>query len=273
MGEIVYACIAPHPPIIVPEVGGGRERDVQRTLEALEDVGARLQRARPDSVLLISPHGPGDHLNFCVVDAERATGTLARFGAPQVMLSFRVDRLLADEVAWRARAEGLPVNRSERWASGLDWGCTVPLYHLRKGMGAAGLVAVSASGAGPAEHHEFGRAAGHAVAAVDRRVAVVCSADLSHALKPGAPGGYYPGAAAFDREYRRAVAAWDLPWILAQETEDLNMAAEDAVRQTAFLMGVLEGLQVRPEVLSYDDAFGVGYLVASLQVEPAVSAV
>lgn len=260
MGEIVYACIAPHPPVIVPEVGRGRELEVPRTLEALGAVARRLAEAAPETVLLISPHGPGEFLRFAILDSERAAGSLARFGAPEAAMEFPVDRPLADEIARRATARGIPVLRSASWGAALDWGCTVPLYHLRP---QASLVAVSAAGPGPLAHREFGRAARQAVEALDRRVAVIGSADLSHALHQR------PGAAAWDASYRQAVASWDEAWIMGQDLETMEAAAEDAVRQTGFLMGLLEGHRVLPHVLSYEGPFGVGYMVASLELRPS----
>ncbi len=41
MTALKFACISPHPPIIVREVGKGREREIQRTTDAHEPVSLR----------------------------------------------------------------------------------------------------------------------------------------------------------------------------------------------------------------------------------------
>jgi AmmeMemoRadiSam system protein A len=97
-------------------------------------------------------------------------------------------------------------------------------------------------------------------------VAIICSADLSHALLPGAPNGYDPAGHEFDERYRRAVEDWDVEWMLGVDTGFRHHASEDAVPQTSLLMGALSDLEVHPRVLSYEGPFGVGYLVAAIDV-------
>lgn len=54
---IVFACISPHPPIILPSVGSPEDRaQVKDTIKALEDLGKNLKEANPDSIIISSPH-------------------------------------------------------------------------------------------------------------------------------------------------------------------------------------------------------------------------
>jgi aromatic ring-opening dioxygenase LigB subunit len=46
----------------------------------------------------------------------------------------------------------------------------------------------------------------------------------------------------------------------------VQSAGECGLRSIVILMGALDGLKVKPEILSYEGPFGVGYLVASLEV-------
>ena len=45
-----------------------------------------------------------------------------------------------------------------------------------------------------------------------------------------------------------------------------EQAGDDAVASISFLMGALDGLRVRPRVLSYEGPFGVGYMVAAIDI-------
>ena len=58
MASIVFACISPHPPIIVHEVGQGRERTTQKTIDALEQVARELAEHKPDAAITSAPTGP-----------------------------------------------------------------------------------------------------------------------------------------------------------------------------------------------------------------------
>lgn len=52
-----FACIVPHPPIILPSVGSEDDRtQVKNTIEALENLGKKLKVANPDSIIISSPH-------------------------------------------------------------------------------------------------------------------------------------------------------------------------------------------------------------------------
>jgi len=57
MKNIVFAAIAPHPPIILPSVGSEKDRiQVKKTINALEDLGKNLEKKNPDSIIISSPH-------------------------------------------------------------------------------------------------------------------------------------------------------------------------------------------------------------------------
>ena len=54
---ISFACISPHPPIILPSVGSEEDRkQVKKTIENLEKLGDKLTEARPQSIIIASPH-------------------------------------------------------------------------------------------------------------------------------------------------------------------------------------------------------------------------
>ena len=53
---ITAAFMVPHPPLLVPEVGRGEEKKIQRTADAYEEVARRIGALMPETVLVISPH-------------------------------------------------------------------------------------------------------------------------------------------------------------------------------------------------------------------------
>jgi AmmeMemoRadiSam system protein A len=252
--------------VIVPEVGRGREAETARTIEALRQVAGELGEQQAETVLIISPHGPLQPDAMGISTAPRAIGGFLQWGAPGVSFTFDNDPEAVALLQEEASAAGLPLTALEDWGPNLDWGCTVPLYYLRSGMRGACLVAMTISFLSPQAHYVLGKAVGRALTRLNRTAAIVCSADLSHALIPGAPNGYDPAGHQFDERYRRAVEDWDVDWMLQIDTSFRHHAAEDAVPQTSLLMGALSDLEVHPRVLSYEGPFGVGYLVAAIDV-------
>jgi AmmeMemoRadiSam system protein A len=53
---IVFGIISPHPPIIIPEIGGKATKQVAKTIAALEEAAHDLAAAKPDEIIIISPH-------------------------------------------------------------------------------------------------------------------------------------------------------------------------------------------------------------------------
>jgi len=57
MSNIVFAAISPHPPIILPSVGSKEDREqVKKTISALEGLGEKLKKAKPEMIIISSPH-------------------------------------------------------------------------------------------------------------------------------------------------------------------------------------------------------------------------
>jgi len=270
MASIVFACVSPHPPIIVHEIGHGRERGTQKTIDALEQVAREMAQHRPETAILISPHGPVQLDAFSILVGPRADGSLDAWDAPQVTFAFDNDVEAAALIREEAQRSGVPLEPLERWryrdstgrwCDGLDWGCTVPLYHLRPALREAKLVPLSVSFLPPQQHFALGQAVAQAVERLGKRVAIIASADLSHNLNYGPPGPL------FDEKIQKAIAEWDVKTVLDMDADFRQQAAEDAVPSLSFLMGALDGLTARPRVLSYEGPFGVGYLVAAVDIE------
>ena len=272
MTSIVFACVSPHPPIIVHEIGRGREGETQKTIDALEQMAREMAQHQPETAILISPHGPAKRDAFAILVGPRADGSLAAWDAPQVTFAFENDVEAASLIREEAERAGVPLEPLERWSyrdaagtwcDGLDWGCTVPLYYLRPGLAEAKLVLLSISYLPPEQHFALGQAVARASERLDRRVVIIASADLSHNL------AYGPLGPLFDEMIERAIAEWDVRTVVEMDLSFRHEAAEDAVSSLSFLMGALDGLTARPRVLSYEGTFGVGYLVAAIDIERA----
>ena len=98
----------------------------------------------------------------------------------------------------------------------------------------------------------------------------VASCDLSHRLIPGAPAGYDPRGAEFDRRVAETFAAGDWRGLLAIDPELAEAAGECGYRSLAVLSGVVSavhaaGVRTQNHVYSYEGPFGVGYLVGEVQ--------
>ena len=255
--------IAPHPPILVPEVGREDSRVTNATAVALAAAAGLLDRFAPQTVVIMSPHTDSYSDAFTVTTAARLRGDLGRFGASEVVHDVPGDPDLAAAILEEAAQAGIPAVPHEDLEphAALDHGVLVPMHYLDP-RGRYPLVDLSFSYLPPETHAAFGRAVRRAADRIGRRVVFVASGDMSHRLKRDAPAGYSPRAAAFDAEVVRLTSAGDLAALASIDDEWREEAGECGWRSFLTLGGFLDCSPVESRVLSYEGPWGVGYMVA-----------
>lgn len=270
---IISAGISPHPPLIIPAVGGREIAEVSRTVEALKRLSREIATTRPETVIIISPHGPMFRDAVAALADEELKGDFRAFRAPQVRLRAKNDLELLQVIAAESKKEKFNVALVKKEAPlsffdelDLDHGTTVPLYYLQEAGCAAKIVVLTFAMLPYRELFRFGEVLHRAVEKAGRRAAVVASADLSHRLKPGAPAGYDPLGKEFDETLARYLQDYEVEKILTMERELVSRAGECGLRSIIILLGCLAPLEVTPELLSYEGPFGVGYLVAAFKI-------
>ena len=80
-----------HPPLIIPEVGRGREKEIQATIDAYHKAAGKLASWKPDTVVVLSPHSMMYMGYFHTSPGEEAEGDFGQFGAPQVKIKVQYD--------------------------------------------------------------------------------------------------------------------------------------------------------------------------------------
>ncbi|HQE70011.1 MAG TPA: AmmeMemoRadiSam system protein A, partial [Atopobiaceae bacterium] len=78
---ILAAFAVPHPPLIIPEVGQGRERGIQATVDAFEEVGRRIAALAPETIVISSPHTALYRDYFHISPGRSARGDFSGYGA------------------------------------------------------------------------------------------------------------------------------------------------------------------------------------------------
>lgn len=270
--SVVFCGVCPHPPIVVPEVGGDDCREVEATQQALLELGRRVKESGAETVVIISPHAPifKDAVGINMTPVLK--GDLSRFLASSVRFELKNDLALAGEIKEQAAGVGLAVVELDKDMGRqydidleLDHGVTVPLYFLQKAGVELPLVHVSMALGMPERLCFFGLAVRRAAQSLGRKTALLASGDLSHCLAPGAPGGYNPRGEEFDREMTRLLAGPDVEGIIKMDRALVRQAGECGYHSIVMMLGALDGYDVKAQVLSYEGPFGVGYLVASYQ--------
>jgi AmmeMemoRadiSam system protein B len=261
-GSLVFIGIAPHPPIMVPEVGRKAADEVRGSIDAMRELTARMIACGTETVVIISPHAPLEARAFVAYHEPELRGDFANFRAPQATLNAPLDAELLEAISSSAAGDGYQIVPLKGYE--LDHGTAVPLYFLLRNGWRGRVVALGYSFLSNEDHLRFGECIRRAVGASGRKVAVVASGDLSHRLTPDAPAGHNPQAHLFDEEVVASIGANAPDRIVAIDPNLRRLAGECGYRSMLVAIGAEEAATRDCEVLHYEAPFGVGYLVAQL---------
>ena len=267
---LVFAGIAPHPPIMVPEVGREAVAEVRSSIDAMAALTERIVNAGAETVIIISPHAPLDPAAFIAYGGPQLHGDFSNFRSATTTVEAEIDEELLHEISRIAAENELQLLRIQ--GHELDHGTTVPLYFLQRNGWDGRVIALGYSFVSNEDHVRFGECIRRAIEKVGRPVAFIASGDLSHRLKMNAPAGYNPIAHFFDEEVVDAIRTSATGRIVNIDQELRRMAGECGYRSMLVAIGVAGGGERNCEVLNYEAPFGVGYLVAQLVAERAATA-
>jgi aromatic ring-opening dioxygenase LigB subunit len=273
--SLVFAAIAPHGTLAVPEAPAAAIDGAEQTQAAMEELSRRFTAASPDATIVLTPHNVHVEGHFAVLVAANAAGSLADWDAPGVELACPLDSGLADGLVESLRADGIPVvgvsygaNDSSAATAPLDWGALIPLWF----MGGRSDPQVPAVVASPArdrpweEHVRAGASIARAAEGSGKRVALIASADHGHAHDPDGPYGFDPAAADYDGRIVELVEGDRLGDLLGFDAALVDAAKADSFWQLLLLHGALQATGGwRSKFLSYEAPTYFGMLCAAYQ--------
>ena len=261
--SLVFAALTPHPPLLIPTVGKEALGKLAKTKQAMEKLEEEIYLSKAEVLVIFSPHGRLLPDAFTVGMAQEFKTDLREFGDLTTNVSFKGELGLFSRLRQAAEAEKLKIVFATEPA--LDHGVSVPLVYLTKHIPNATIVPIGfcAEGDDWKKHLDFGYLLKEQIMKSTKRVAVITSADLSHALTTDAPAGFNPAGSEFDSKMKELLATGNASGMLQLPPQLVHDAAQCGFRCCLMLMGMLRGVNYRYEELCYEAPFGVGYLTAN----------
>jgi aromatic ring-opening dioxygenase LigB subunit len=276
MMTLVYACIAPHGSEAIPQLASKTNRKkFEKTRDGLLKLGAEVGRAKPDTIVVATPHNLRLWKNIGVILTENSMGTLqaSTRNRRSVRLKTRCDVEFAKELLARSRRAKLPViganyGTTEGVTSDMpmDWGTLVPLWFMiQRCRRKPRLVIVTPSREIPlSKNYQFGRViAEQAEAYRKKRIIFVASADQAHAHKRTGPYGYSRMAKEYDIAVLNALRRNRIGEVMGIKRDLVKAAKPDSLWQMAILAGIAEKVKLKPQLLSYDVPTYFGMICAN----------
>src|SRR6185369_17559121 len=97
--SLVFSGIAPHPPIMVPEVGREAIAEVSQSIDGMANLAGRVMAAGAETVIIISPHAPLEADAFVAYGGPQLYGDFANFRAPTATVHAELDEELLNEIS------------------------------------------------------------------------------------------------------------------------------------------------------------------------------
>lgn len=268
---INFGALLPHAPISVNGVGSPADLEqIKETTAAMKRIDEMLAQEPPDTLVVFTPHGTVYADAMIIYQDPILEGGLEDFGLAR-RWQWEADLELVTKITELGMKTNLPIfpmRQKEasrgRFPDGLDHGVLVPLSFFDPGwFSQVRLVVIPLSYLPLEELYQFGKLVQEAAAALNRRVAVIASGDLSHCLLPGAPAPYDPRGKEFDLKLVKLINQGAVKEFFGLDPVLLEKAAECGFRSLIMLLGTMDGIEFQSKVLSYQGPFGVGYGVAS----------
>jgi len=269
---LVFACIAPHGSIAIPEAKPkDRPTLANATTAGMQELGRRFAAAEPDVSIVLTPHNIHVEGAMAVIDAAAVSGDLAQWGSP-ISLRIPVDRELALSVRDAIREAGIPVVAVSYGANDpvtavfpMDWAVLIPAHF----MGGRSAPQVPVAVVAPARdlpddvHVRAGQAIGRAAAASRKRVALIASCDHGHGHDAKGPYGFTPKSKEFDEAVVSLIRDGDGPRFSRLGSAFAREAKADSYWQMLMLEGALGQDRWKGELLSYEAPTYFGMLCAA----------
>lgn len=260
---IVFSAITPHAPILIPSIGKENLNQLTKTAKAFKLLEENLYASKTETLIIISPHGVIYNESFAMNLNPEFNLNFEDFGDFSSKLSLQGDIGLAYQIRESLETEAPLQLISE---PNLDHGCGVPLYLLTQHMKNLKILPIYFSGLDLESHFEFGKLLKRKAHQSNKRVGIIASGDLSHRLTKDAPAGYSPKGAKFDQRLTEYIRERKTKELLEMDSELINEAGECGLRSIAILLGAINSLEYEPEILAYENPFGVGYLTVNFKL-------
>ena len=257
--SILAAFMVPHPPMIVPAIGRGSEKQVETTIQAYEQVAREIAALKPDTIVITSPHALMYADYFHISPGKSARGSFSDFRAGQVRFDVDYDAELVEMITRLAQAQDFPAGTLGERQKQLDHGTMVPLWFIQREYTDFKLVRIGLSGLPLTDHYTLGKMIAEAANRLERRIVFVASGDLSHKLQNYGPYGFAPEGPVYDERIMDVCSRGAFGELFGFDETFCEKAAECGHRSFVIMAGALDGLTVKATQLSHEDVTGVGY--------------
>jgi len=261
--SLVFSAIVPHPPILIPEIGKENVQQLDKTLRAYEKLKKKLEKIKPETIIIISPHGNIQEKTFNINSFPKFMGDFEDFGNFSIKKIWKANIGLIGKISEALETKNiLSLTSKEK----IDHGTSIPLFKLTENLPNVKIIPISFSELSNQKHYEFGKLLKKEIINHKEKIAVIASGDLSHRLTKNTPAGYSSKGKKFDKKIIDLLLKNDITKIINMDDKLVKEANECGFRPILILLGIMHNIKHKPKLLSYEFPFGIGYMLMDFEL-------
>lgn len=268
---LCFAAIVPHTPQIIPTINRDNLAKTQKTIRSLESLSKSLSEIRPESLMMISSHGPVLQDAFSLNLAQEYSGDFKTFGDLTTKLEFDGDLELNYKIKERFETTFSDVPLTMITEPNLDYSFSVPLYYLSGKYKEFSLIPVGSCALDYQKHLDFGQKLKEELVLSNKKIGLVVSANFCYCSDEQAPKNASLGKK-FDQKLIKLIQDKQTDQFSGLDQKLVKKFGETGLPPILILMGLLKDLNYKTEVISYENPFGIGQPVINFDLFSNISA-
>ncbi len=263
---INFAAICPHSLVLAPDIQSSEKNLLRKTSKAINLLADDLQKKSPETIVIISPHGPMRYDKFTINLESALSGNFSEFGGDDFEYYFDNDTELSREILRYLRKKHAPLDIVRE--SNLDYGSLVPLVLLtRKMEHPPKIIPLTFTASDWPAQFQFGKQLGTVLEQSDKNIAILTSSHLSNRLSEESPAGFSPYGIKYDSTLIKLLQENETEKIKALNPEFCEEAGEGGIQGILITLGAIAHTRHSFQQLSYENPLGVGYLVGEWNIK------
>lgn len=255
---IVAASVVPHSPLLLPRIAKEHQALFALTDQQIQRLAADWYAAKPDVVIVLSPHGREKDEPMSIHSAPKYKGTFVEFG--DLATTVEIEGAVGIMHQLRSTAEQHHVPIHLQTYDDLDYGTSVPLSYVVQDQPNLPLCSVLLGSSSTDVLMRFAGVLRDFVLSQRQRFLLIASCDMTRRVDRQPDSRRRPTAE--ERTFSSAITGVDPSLVMGLKPQ----ANTCGYGPLLVLLGVLNGIADHGTITSFEAPLGVGLLTATFDL-------